>query len=315
MIDMKISGTSLVDKFLAQQEKHLLIRAHPSSDTPSSDEANKIAPASRQLSEALQRIEQRDKKLDRLALNTCAKTALDQITGPQYHALKSQHDAELPKTTNPDILARAKQATDYENAKAPNPFKGMSAELLTAISYDDSGTFTINERRAACSESYDQHQAWGLKVIAESTEEYNRTGRHTKIYGQVLERYKSQPLIEKAQFPEHYEKDLIAKRDEALRLAGKQAPRSKPSTFDMIREWRARQPRLTTLFSMLAGVSPEMNERLPSGRGAQFTYLRPNASNNQHPFIKAPAVRPNTQGSAIEIFPILPGTFVPPARS
>ncbi|GAB7529835.1 hypothetical protein PS3A_22460 [Pseudomonas sp. 3A(2025)] len=302
MIDMKISGTSLVDKFLAQtaaqQEKDRLTSTPLSSDTVIPGEVNKIAPASRQLSEALQRAEQRDKKLDRPALSAYAKTALDQITGPHYHALKSQHNAELPNTKNPDILARAKQATDYENGKAPNPFKGMSAELLTAISYDDSGTFTVNERRAAWSESYDQHQAWGLKVIAEATEEYNRTGRHTKIYGQVLERYKSQPLIEKAQFPENYEKDLIAKRDEALRLAGKQAPKSKPSTFDMIREWRAKQPRLTTLFSMLAGVSPDMNERLPSSRSAKFTNFRPLATHNEHPFIKVPTPLPNTQTSA-----------------
>lgn len=298
MIDMKISGTSLVDKFLAQQEKHPLIIAHPSSDTPSLDEANKVAPASRQLSDVLQRAEQRNKKLDQPALSAYARTALDQIAGPQYHALKVRHDAELPKTTLPDILARARQATDYENGKAPNPFKGMPAELLTAISYDDSGTFTINERRAAWSESCDQHQAWGLKVIAEARMEYDRTGHHTNIYDQVLEHYKSQPLIEKARFPENYEQDLISKRNEALRLAGKQNPRSKPSTFDMMREWRTKQPRLTTLFSMLAGVSTEMNERLPSGRGATFTNFRMLAANTGHSFVKTPTARANTQTSA-----------------
>lgn len=297
MISMKMSGTSLVDKFLAyktaQQGKNLPTTAPPSSNTAMPGEVNKIAPASRQLSEALQRAEQRDASLGRDGLRQRFQTALDQIWPADYIKGSGKDNAERPKTDDPEILARARKATNFENGTGPNPFKSMRPELLTAIAYDDSGTFTLNERRAARTESYDQHQAWGLKVIAEATEEYNRTGRHTKIYGQVLEHYKSQPLIEKAQFSEDYEKNLIARRDEALRLSGKQAP--KPSTYEMIREWRAKQPRLTTLFSMLAGVSPETPQRLPSGRGTKFTNFRLVAANIEYPFVEAP--RSSTQSS------------------
>lgn len=302
MIDMKISGTSLVDKYLAQtavqQEKNRLASTQSSAEIVTLGEVNKIAPASRQLSEALQRAEQRDASLGRDGLRQRFHTALDQLWPADYIKSSGKDDAERPKTDDPEILARARKATAFENGRGPNPFKDLRPELLTAIAYDDSGTFTLNERRAARTEAYNQHEAWGLKVIAEDREEYNRTGHRSKIYDQVLERYKSQPLIEKAQFPENYEKDLIAKRDEALRLAGKQAPKSKPSTFDMIREWRAKQPRLTTLFSMMAGVSPDMNERLPGGRGAKFSNFRLLAANNEHPFVKAPTPLPTTPTSA-----------------
>ncbi len=310
MIDMKISDSSLPAKCLtlnaAQQEKTHTANKMPSSTLTSLGEANHISPASRQLSEALQRAEQRENTLSREGLRQRFTAAMNELWPADYIKSSGKDNAQRPDTEDPDLLARARKATDFENGTGPNPFKGLRPELLTAIAYDDSGTFTLNERRAARTEAYDQHEAWGLKVIAEATEEYNRTGHRLKIYDQVLDHYKSQPLIEKAQFPETYEQDLITRRNEAIRLAGKRP--AKPSTFDMIRQWRAQQPRLTTLFSMLAGASPDLNERLPGGRGARFTALRQDTAPAGHQFVKAAApATGSTPSSSATLFKDLSG--------
>lgn len=48
--------------------------------------------------------------------------------------------------------AAAKQASDFIDGKAANPFKGKSPAELAAIIVDKDGKFTVNERRAAYSE-------------------------------------------------------------------------------------------------------------------------------------------------------------------
>ncbi|WP_323636766.1 hypothetical protein [Pectobacterium polaris] len=66
------------------------------------------------------------------------------------------------------------EGTDRDGA---NPFRGMPREQLALIAYDESGDFTVNERRAAWLESYDQEQQWKRAAIAKMDEEYNRTGQ------------------------------------------------------------------------------------------------------------------------------------------
>ncbi|MER0058600.1 hypothetical protein [Pectobacterium polaris] len=90
---------------------------------------------------------------------------------------KVAHDGEVPKTEDPDLLVRAKQATSFVNGDGANPFRGMPREQLALIAYDESGDFTVNERRAAWLESYDQEQQWKRAAIAKMDEEYNRTGQ------------------------------------------------------------------------------------------------------------------------------------------
>ncbi|MBC3303096.1 hypothetical protein H0Z09_18385 [Pseudomonas sp. SWRI18] len=74
---------------------------------------------------------------------------LDPITGEEYFANNTQHDAEIPNTTHPELLARARQATDFLNGHDTNPFNGLGRDQLNLIARDDSGAFTVNERRAA----------------------------------------------------------------------------------------------------------------------------------------------------------------------
>ncbi|WP_231876443.1 hypothetical protein [Azotobacter vinelandii] len=175
-----------------------------SSATITSVTSSSISTLARQLSEAAARAEVRDMSLSYKELGQKAATLLDQIIGDSYHYNQELHDAEVPNTDDPKLLARAEQATDFVNGKGSNPFKGMSRDQLALIAYDDSGTFTVNERRAAWQEAYDQEEAWRQKVVAKAEDEYNRTGKLTNFFIEVLEHYKELPAIEQAQYPSDY---------------------------------------------------------------------------------------------------------------
>jgi len=82
---------------------------------------------------------------------------------------------------------------------------------LSDIIYDDSGTYTVNERHAAWRESYDQEEAWREKVAAKAMAEYNSTGKLTNFFSSVLDHFKELPAIEQAQYPQDYASDLGSK--------------------------------------------------------------------------------------------------------
>lgn len=141
---------------------------------------------------------------------------MSQIQGDTYFANKAKHDAEIPKTSDPELLARAKQATEFvnrssNNGNEKNPFAGLSREQLASIVYDDSGTYTVNERRAASYEADRQEEVWRVKVINQAIAEYNSTGKLTNFFTSVLDHFKELPAIEQAQYPKDYASDLESK--------------------------------------------------------------------------------------------------------
>ena len=77
---------------------------------------------------------------------------LHAVTGDNYLANKARHDAERPNTDNPELLARARQATSFISGVDGNPFKGLTRDQLSLIARDEGGPFTVNERRAAWEE-------------------------------------------------------------------------------------------------------------------------------------------------------------------
>ncbi|XVO85663.1 hypothetical protein ACQ9Y2_18100 [Pseudomonas palleroniana] len=103
-----------------------------------------VSPLARQLNEAATRAEAR---IDQKNTNP-----IDSIIGTHYLANKTQHDVEIPDTTDPELLARARQATGFVNGVDSNPFKGVVRDQLSLIAHDEGGSFTINERRAAWEE-------------------------------------------------------------------------------------------------------------------------------------------------------------------
>ena len=146
-----------------------------------------------------------------------AKAISNQISRGSDDSNKTKHDSELPQTDDPELLARAKQATAYVNDASKgghsvkNPFSGLSREQLSSIVYNDSGTFTVNERQAAWRESYNQEEAWGEKVAAQAVAEYKNSGKMTHFFTSVLEHFNQLPAIEQAQYPKDYATDLQSK--------------------------------------------------------------------------------------------------------
>jgi hypothetical protein len=176
-----------------------------------------ISTLARQLADSAKRAEERDNTLSRSELADKAKSILNHIVGDSYYANKTQHDSEIPKTSDPELLSRAKQATDFVNDASrgghsiKNPFAGLSREQLANIAYDASGTYTVNERHAAWRESYDQEEVWREKVAAQAMDEYNNTGKLTNFFNSVLDHFKELPPIEQAQYPKDYASDLESK--------------------------------------------------------------------------------------------------------
>ncbi|MCJ8175154.1 hypothetical protein MRS45_03505 [Pseudomonas viridiflava] len=174
----------------------------------SQKDTSSLSSLSLQLSESAARAAARDSSLSRKELGSKASELLSQISGDGYFANKKAIDAEVPDTKDPGLLARAANATQFVNGSGKNPFAGMSSEQLSLIIYDDSGSFTTNERRAAWRESSDQDYAWQQKVVANSIAEYRETGKLTKFFTAALEHYKDLPAIEQAQYPNSYEAKL-----------------------------------------------------------------------------------------------------------
>ncbi|WP_397459463.1 hypothetical protein AB3464_09720 [Pseudomonas asplenii] len=173
-------------------------------------DTSRLSPLSRQLSESAASAAARDASLSRKELGAKATGLLSQISGDDYFANKAANDAEVPATDDPDLLARARNATQFVNGSGRNPFAGMSQDQLSLIIYDDSGNFTANERRAAWSESSDQEYAWRQKAVAGAMAEYNDTGKLSKFFTSALDHYKDLPAIEQAQYPNSYEAKLQA---------------------------------------------------------------------------------------------------------
>jgi hypothetical protein len=174
----------------------------------SQKDTSSLSSLSLQLSESAARAAARDSSLSRRELSAKASEILSKISGDGYFASKKVNDAEVPDTQDPELLARAANATLFVHGSGKNPFAGMSSDQLSLIIYDDSGSFTTNERRAAFSESFDQESAWRQKVVAIAMAEYNGTGKLTKFFTTALEHYKDLPAIEQAQYPNSYEAKL-----------------------------------------------------------------------------------------------------------
>jgi hypothetical protein len=129
------------------------------STDPQTSAQTQVSSLSHLLSDAASRASARDANTSRDGLAAIAQSTVDKLLGDSYRSNKAAHDAEVLSSDDPQRLAQARQATDFTNGKEANPFKGMSRDQLALITYDDSGAFTTNERRAAWLEAYDQHEA------------------------------------------------------------------------------------------------------------------------------------------------------------
>lgn len=190
-----------------------------------------LSSLAQQLSDAAARAAERDASLTRNQLGDKARQIIDTLIGQSYDLNKAKHDAEIPDTTDPMHLERARQATKFLNGEGGNPFHGMDRQQLVLIAYDESGTFTINERRAAWTEEKRQDQEWRVRICAEMTEEYNRTGKVVDSLIKIREYYKSLPPILEAQLPDGYQAQLNA------RIAAGGGGTEPEEIFHIVNEW------------------------------------------------------------------------------
>ncbi|WP_426117852.1 hypothetical protein [Pseudomonas sp. DSP3-2-2] len=224
-----------------------------------SEGAPVLSGLSLQLAASAKRAEVRDQTLDRQQLRVEAQRLRHQILGDAYQAQKEIHNSEIPKTTDPDLLERAKQATlhvvhsDRHDRSVKNPFAGLSREHLNFIVYDESGAYTINERRAAWYQVSDIETDWNRGLWGPAEAEKAATGgRKPGFYTEVLNHYKTLPLVEQADYPEDYETRLLANIKEDSDPSTK-----KPKDFELL-----------TLFEVLAKLKAFGNQEAAGGVGA-----------------------------------------------
>lgn len=167
-----------------------------------------LSSLSRQLSESATRAASRDSALTRQELSEKAAHQLSQIAGPGYDANRARNNAETVDSDYPERLARAERATRFVSGGSDNPFAGMPRSQLALIAYDDSDTFTVNEKRAAFKEDFQQESQWRQQFAAKAMAEYNATGKLTNAFTEALQHFKGLPAIEQAQYPEDYEAKL-----------------------------------------------------------------------------------------------------------
>lgn len=142
--------------------------------------------------------------MDRNALKKRGIELLDQL----YIAGSKKANAEVPNSDDPARLARAKQATVFcqkPSNDSANPFLGLPREELTKIIYDDSGTYTINERSAALSEQQRQHYNYWSPIIDDAF----ISGDYRKLYRTAIDFHDKLSPIEKSFAPEGYRENVV----------------------------------------------------------------------------------------------------------
>lgn len=212
---LAVSAVVTMDNAVFSDRDHV---KQPGSSTAQPDEES-ISLLAKQLSESALRSNRREQELSRDELAAYAQKQLYDFALDGYTFAKSRHDLELPDTNDPEHLARAKQATNYVNQSisgnrnAKNPFAGLSRDQLALIAYDDSGGFTINERRAAWCEGQRMKSEWSKGAVTRCQLESAQTASIPVFLTEVLSFYRGLPKIEQVQdcYPGDYEAELLEK--------------------------------------------------------------------------------------------------------
>lgn len=162
----------------------------------------------RQLSEAADRAEIRDRSLGRVELAEWADKMWDALFPEDYDILDS---TRTPDTDDPHLLHRAKRATEYVinrvkyGPSSQSPFEGLTRNQLSLIKFDDSGVFTADERRAASYQYTDLDNEIRIKMMNASVVEKAETGKEVQWHKDILQYYRTLPPIIQCTYPANYE--------------------------------------------------------------------------------------------------------------
>jgi hypothetical protein len=178
-----------------------------SGKTAATSSSASISNLARQLSEAAERAAVRDGGMTRAQLAATEKSLRNALLD---QAGKAVANAEVPNTDDPELLARAMQATEFVNGRGgaafvgKNPFNGLSREQLVLIMYDEGNAFTTNERRAAMYEYNHERSLWSQRVCAQGQAEKASTGTYVNFFKVCIAEYQAGSPIERATYPENY---------------------------------------------------------------------------------------------------------------
>lgn len=112
----------------------------------------------------------------------------------------AQADRERPDSTDPVRLKQAEQATESLYGRAANPFAGRSRAELSAIIYDESGAYTVNERYAAANQRTELDNRFWAPVFQRAL----TTGDWRPVVEAGLVFYASLSPLERTAYPPNY---------------------------------------------------------------------------------------------------------------
>lgn len=132
-------------------------------------------------------------------------------------------EAMLPNTDDPARLEMAQKSLDYAVSlhqsppgRASNPFAGMERNDLSAVVYDDSGTFTMAERYAASAELRMQDETRFSALAAK----LKPGGDNCEVFKGILEYFDDLPLIEKSAYTDGYRDSINDRLQEQIKQWG-----------------------------------------------------------------------------------------------
>lgn len=227
-----------------------------------------------QLNESAARAAKRDAVMTFEELGQYGRNRIKEFTQETPKANSGTRAMEVPNTSDPELLDRARAASAYVtrtlagDKNAISPFEKLSREQLNHIAYDDSGAFTLNERRAAWQGVQKMDDAWRKVAIPQSDLEQIRTGKATKFYSEALSYFKSLPAIEKAV---DYPKDAQAILESRIK-----DDKTLPSFPGFVS--RPRGDRQFTLYDVLAGIVDTQKSKGESNGSGPRTKFSPRTS-------------------------------------
>lgn len=214
-----------------------------------------------QLNESMARAAARDAVMTHAELGKYGLNRINEFLAETPKANSHTRAMEVPDTRDPELLDRARRASEFVtltlagHGDAKSPFEKLSREQLNVIVYDDSGAFTLNERRAAYYGVQKMDEAWRKTAIPAGILEQARTGKATKFYNEALSYYTSLPTIERAV---NYPKDT-----EALLKARIKSDPALPSFPGVVT--RQGGDRKLTLYDILAGIVDTQKNKADPG--------------------------------------------------
>lgn len=129
----------------------------------------------------------------------------------------------LPKTDDPARLELGQKSLEYAIARhqsppgnVSNPFAGMERNDLSAIVYDDSGTYSDAERYSAYAELSRQDEAYFSKLFSK----IKNGGDNREVFKGILDYFDDLSLVEQSAYPDGFRDNIKSLYQEQLDQGG-----------------------------------------------------------------------------------------------